>query len=324
MVDRRLRELERKAAAGDHASRVRLLSHRIRYGMLPSWICDCAGDPVSELIAEQPEEVVVQLDDDGMPLLTFSATSEGTWDSDIVGAALDRLGEIDDRPSCPACHDRGEFDKFYRLRLAAFLGDEAAIETLSTLGQHGIEKFKSLSNLCRGIPEWGKVAALRASAEIARRCYEPWWRARTPLPDSRPETLAAQVGQQLESMDEWILCPCEDHRTLFFETHAAFYMNEPGGDFAYPAPGSGTRSGRIGFMPDYIETTSRLLRSPPRSMGRQRWNLARQARGAQTFLEIPDEDAIQLIVNALLPWALGDRDPVAERVARQARVHGRE
>ena len=55
------------------------------------------------------------------------------------------------------------------------------------------------------------------------------------------------------------------------------------------------------------------------------WYFVRwQAREACEFLRIPDEDMIRLIVSALLPWALGDRDPVAERVERQVRVHERE
>jgi hypothetical protein len=198
--------------------------------------------------------------------------------------------------ACPACAGTGLL-WLPRVQLAAYLGDEAARAALGctcvSWERDGVRNHADscaghgprlpLADWARGLARWGRMAAVRAAVAGAR----------VALAHREAGLTTATARRAIEAAEAWIVCPCEEHRRTW--EHVAHERNN----------GWGLVNGPNQWMPCGCEVEGGPLLADTAHLAFCLENAARLA----------GEDRVRAAVLAeVSPWALQERDAVAERV----------
>ena len=179
-----------------------------------------------------------------------------------------------------------------RVRLAAWLGDTAARLSLSGTVPAAP---KGLLGMVRGLPGFP-----RTDAEAFARVQESdgvtplFWQVGARLGIAAARLSRARSGEPdpITAAEEWVLCPCGAHRKA-----AARATTHVVGEYS-----------RTLRVEQILAHAADLARQPRGVEGLWRsLDQARREAGSKALREA--------LVAELVPWALGLRDPVAERVA---------
>jgi len=99
---------------------------------------------------------------------------------------------------------RADAGLFERVRLAAFLGDEAAHLALATEAPRPADTPSGLAN---GLEAWGHECSVRAGYAAGRLVLPLWEQRPSHVMPFTPHS----PTQKLELVGAWIACPCERH-----------------------------------------------------------------------------------------------------------------
>ncbi len=183
-----------------------------------------------------------------------------------------------------------------RLRLAALLGHPAAV-----LASGAAEPGPLLCDLCFEITEFGRKASIRTAVAAARLLLERWsW----PHPEANPQEV-------LNAVEAWLSCPCPTHeancRGQADELYNSMVAHEGEPDLGVVIHQTDrSRPANAIYLTAYLTSRAELDDDSRRTAVRVVTEIE-QALDAEYDLR----DAIR---NEVVPWALGRRDVVQERV----------
>ena len=189
------------------------------------------------------------------------------------------------------------------LALAAYCGAAAALQVVGALQEPTVQDNSVWAN---GLRKWGAEATVRAAAALGRHFACDW----------QPGVGVGDLEEGLLAVERWILCPCDRHRREAIDRRVTAsgwgWFNR----FAETIPKRATmRSRRAGLAAEMAAESIEQLAAPGTysNFWPQLWQLA-----LPFPLSWAKEDAADVrsaITEELIPWAVGFRDPVAERVA---------
>lgn len=192
-----------------------------------------------------------------------------------------------------------------RLRLAAHLGDEASWDALAG----NVSGAEDLEEWVWALHEFGAIPLVRGLLAAARQARPPWYLKENP---------------RIAAVESWAVCPCENHAD---QAYTQARSSAP----SFRARGFGMSGGVTRFLalaPAAMEegetgreyrrhlATSLLgsvLRAASGVPTDENWH--RQLKGRTT-----PECIRGAIRDELVPWVLGERDPVKERVEARERL----
>ncbi len=189
------------------------------------------------------------------------------------------------------------------LELAAYCGDGAAAQ----VSGRSPEPVAQHNNLwADGLRKWGAIATIRAIVALARYFACDW----------RPGVGVGDLERGLRTSEQWILCPCDQHRREALDRRVTAggwgWFNR----LAETIPKRATmRARRAGSVAESAALAIEELAAPGTlpNFWPQLWRMTLPLPWSK-----PKEDGADLrsaITEELIPWAVGFRDPVAERLA---------
>jgi hypothetical protein len=126
---------------------------------------------------------------------------------------------------CSACHGTGT-QRRWRVELAAYVGDEAAIavagEQFGHMGERAVVAHWApvLSDWARGLSRWGRETATRAAVAASRAALDHAQRR-----DHRDWDWADVLDRArvcVEAGEAWLSCPCDEHLEAWRRAWAVF------------------------------------------------------------------------------------------------------
>ena len=190
-----------------------------------------------------------------------------------------------------------------RLELAAYCGGDVAAEAL---GQSQGPPQQVNDVWAAGLQNWGAETIVRAAVALARHFSSDW----------RSGVGTGDLESGLRAVEQWVLCPCGDHRREALERRVTAggwgWFNRS----AETIPKRATwKMRRAGMVAELAALAIEELAAPGTfpNFWAQLW---------QTTLPLPtsaskttDSTNVRSAIAAeLVPWAIGFRDPVAERL----------
>lgn len=167
-----------------------------------------------------------------------------------------------------------------RLRLAAYLGDPASREALGEGAPEALQNWRSRELNKR---TWAQDISRDYGEEGARRMLVAVMRESLSLPFPTP----AEYLSLLESEEDLVACPCEQHRERAMDEELEFWRERAKG------------------LPAILSAVVGMTRT----FFTQAVNLPESSDYPAAGLRVANS-----IRTELIPWALGERDPVRERV----------
>jgi hypothetical protein len=191
-----------------------------------------------------------------------------------------------------------------RLELAAYCGDDAAAAVVESSGE-----FDSLGNeeWVDGLRKWGGTVVVRAIVALARRFQCDW----------KPGVGAGDLDSGLCAVERWIMCPCAAHGREAIENRITAggwgWINR----YAETIPRrANMKARRAGLAGEMAALAIKELDQPGTHVNfwPQLWKLTvpmpwNKADESPAFLRL-------VICTELISWAIGEFDPVVERVAK--------
>jgi len=198
----------------------------------------------------------------------------------------------------------GELEKS-RLELAAYCHHEAAV---TALGLEALGEQRGFRRWANGLSAWGLEAYNRVQIAAAYAALVVWeggpstLRAAACLADMREDVLRGSPRQAVGAVEAWLHCPCPKHKEA-----------------------ASTRTLAFG-VPRTRTSVAAALRSVVQlAWGVDRDEDSQRIEDDEKLLSFAEQatspDIVRAAVRAdLIPWALGYRDPVRERVEARQRA----
>jgi hypothetical protein len=189
-----------------------------------------------------------------------------------------------------------------RLELAAYCGDDAAKRILERTQEPAFQDTVAWAD---GLRKWGAATTVRAAVALARYFACDW----------HPGVGVGDLEQGLRAVERWILCPCDHHRQEALDQRVTSggwgWINR----MAETIPKRATmKSRRAGLVAELAAMAIEELAAP--ATHPNFWPQLWQATRPFPWSKSKEEDARKsraAIADELIPWAIGFRDPVAER-----------
>ena len=185
-----------------------------------------------------------------------------------------------------------------RLLLAAYVGEERARAAIPDLQPEelalpaeptGISRFEAWA---LGLQRWGKEADVRALIALGQHAL-PVWRSRWPE-DSR-------LVAALQAAIDWVRCPTPEN---YRAAHEAGYVVLCIPDAEH------MEEGALDFAPARARNLFQIVAA---RAGSNSPNHVGVWWGAPLAAELTSEEAVREVIRAaLVPWALGEGDPLAD------------
>jgi hypothetical protein len=190
------------------------------------------------------------------------------------------------------------------LALAAYCGHFAAMEVLERTQEPAVRDNVVWAD---GLRQWGPATTVRAAVALARH-FSCDWHTGVGFGD---------LEQCLLAVEQWILCPCDNHRQEALDRRVTADGCGWGNRSAETIPRRATmKSRRAGLVAELAALAIEELAAP--GTFPNFWPQLWQATLPFPWSKSKEEDARNYraaIAAELIPWAIGFRDPVAERLA---------
>jgi hypothetical protein len=211
-------------------------------------------------------------------------SGRGRW----LGPERQTVGYVE----CVACAGTGLL-WLPRIELAAYVGDQAARDTIEPM--RGAWVRNKLPEWARGLARWGRMVCVRAAVAGARVALPESERGLVHR-DGSPicgDEYYLRPRRAIEAAEAWTVCPCEKHAR---EAWAAQFDRTA--------------------LPPWASTPAYMAAS---DSGNPDWGSG--AAGAlEDAARLAGEDRVRAaVLSEVAPFALGERDVVAERVRERER-----
>jgi hypothetical protein len=210
---------------------------------------------------------------------------------------------------CSACHGTGT-QRRWRVELAAYVGDEAAIavagEQFGHMGERAVVAHWApvLSDWARGLSRWGRETCVRAAVAAAWAAFLAWADGSHAGQGCTPTHLAGTcvrvvaARRAIEGAEAWLSCPCEEHRVAC----VVVWESGPLPDFAFHLLAAVLATGRGEGARDVCESARFAVTGPPS-------NSDSFQRGSSAVRLASESSVRSAIQRSLTEWALSPPGP---------------